>query len=355
MIPNIIHDEPSIKRGATGVTASVQSHLISIITPTFNHAKYIGQCIESVLSQSWTSLEQIIVDDGSTDDTVAIARRYAARDDRIKVIAHEHRGPKHLGDLYNEALNEATGPWIAVLEGDDYWPKEKLEIQIPSLGDDTIFSYGVFINDTDGSLSEGPRPSFEGVVKTSEFQRIALLHRSFVLAVTQVIRRDALIQIGGFQQNGSPAAVDFETMLSLTTLPGNIYFLPEVLGYWRHHSAQSTNTLAIQIAEHNAKRALAFFDSLSPLERQMLKIQRREIERARRRQVADVYFGTLRHRVGRTDRDVVLPLLRGTWSYGGPKRKLQSAYAALAMVIGTDIELPLRYYEKCLKAIHAVK
>jgi len=75
------------------------SKLVSIITPTYNHERYIGECIESVLKQTYKNWEMLIVDDGSSDKTVEIVEKYAAQDSRIKLILHdENYGPYRLKD-----------------------------------------------------------------------------------------------------------------------------------------------------------------------------------------------------------------------------------------------------------------
>jgi len=102
--------------------------MVSIITPTYNHERFIAQCIESVLAQSYPYWEQIIIDDGSTDRTSEIVARY--RDDRITYTRQENRGIWQLSRIYNDALMRSKGQYIAILEGDDFWPPHKLERQM---------------------------------------------------------------------------------------------------------------------------------------------------------------------------------------------------------------------------------
>ena len=119
---------------------------VSIITPTFNHEKYIDECIRSVLAQTFTDWEMIIIDDGSTDQTWHIVKNYAARDSRIRTIRHNHNwGPYRLVDTYNEGLQLSRGSLIALLEGDDYWPVNKLQIQKDEMAHhpNAILSYGL--------------------------------------------------------------------------------------------------------------------------------------------------------------------------------------------------------------------
>lgn len=100
--------------------------LVSIITPSYNTAKFISETIECVLSQTYQNWEMIIVDDCSTDDTDDIVKKFD--DNRIKYF----KNPKNMGAAKsrNYALNVAKGRWIAFLDSDDLWTPDKLSKQI---------------------------------------------------------------------------------------------------------------------------------------------------------------------------------------------------------------------------------
>lgn len=312
--------------------------LVSILTPTFNSAAFIDDCIQSIQAQTHTVWEQIIVDDGSTDRTPEIVERYARADQRIRLIRERHRGASRLAETYNVALDQATGAWIAILEGDDFWLPSKLEAQLAVVRPRTIFSYGSYLDLVDGQLIKGPCPPFVGSIDLQAFTAHVLMHRSYLLAVTQLIRRDALLTIGGFHQDDSPAAVDMATLLRLVRLPGEAAYLPQPLGIWRHHPAQSTSTKALELARFNGQLALAFFDDLSGDERRALGLQRGQIVHARHAQLADTYFGLIRDRLRRGEREGLAELISGLWRYGGVKRKLQAIYALGASRLGFDFE-----------------
>ena len=115
--------------------------LFSIIIPSYNVKKYIGQCIQSILSQSFKNFELIIVDDGSTDGTMDIIKDYSSRDDRIKLLEKEH---SNAGDARNLALKVATGEWLVFIDADDYVDNhllEKIKILLDDLSCDLI-SFG---------------------------------------------------------------------------------------------------------------------------------------------------------------------------------------------------------------------
>lgn len=100
--------------------------LVSIITPSYNCAKYIGETIKSVLNQTYTNWEMLIVDDCSTDNTEEIVKSFC--DDRIRYLKNEKNSGAAVSRNY--ALREAKGRWMAFLDSDDMWMPEKLEHQI---------------------------------------------------------------------------------------------------------------------------------------------------------------------------------------------------------------------------------
>ncbi len=112
-------------------THSANNPLVSIITPTYNHEKFIGTCIESVLKQTYQNWEMIIIDDGSTDKTGVVVAKYD--DDRIKYVKQENLGIWKLSETYNKALDMSMGDLVAILEGDDAWPNFKLEEQVKDI------------------------------------------------------------------------------------------------------------------------------------------------------------------------------------------------------------------------------
>ena len=90
---------------------------ISIIVPAYNIEEYLPRCLDSIIAQTYENLEIIVVDDGSTDSTGAVADAYAAKDPRIKVIHQENLG---LSGARNSALRIITGEYVGYVDGDDY-------------------------------------------------------------------------------------------------------------------------------------------------------------------------------------------------------------------------------------------
>ncbi|MCD8304108.1 MAG: glycosyltransferase [Prevotellaceae bacterium] len=98
---------------------------ISVIVPVYNVRKYLQECIESVIAQSFSEWELLLVDDGSTDGSGAVCDEYAQKDKRIRVFHKENGG---VSSARNLGLDNAEGEWIAFLDGDDYFPKETLKV-----------------------------------------------------------------------------------------------------------------------------------------------------------------------------------------------------------------------------------
>ncbi len=103
-------------------------NLVSIITPVYNSEAFLRDCIESVLSQTYSNWEHLLVDDGSRDQGASILSDYALRDSRIKFIKLEEN--LGAGMARNKALEVATGRYMAFLDSDDVWHPEKLVRQL---------------------------------------------------------------------------------------------------------------------------------------------------------------------------------------------------------------------------------
>ena len=99
--------------------------LISIIVPIYNVEKYIKKCIDSIINQTYTNLEIILVDDGSPDNCGKICDKYKEKDDRIKVIHKKNGG---LSDARNAGIDIATGEYITFIDSDDYVAENYIEV-----------------------------------------------------------------------------------------------------------------------------------------------------------------------------------------------------------------------------------
>jgi glycosyltransferase involved in cell wall biosynthesis len=103
------------------------SHLVSIITPAFKAAAYVGETIRSVREQDYQNWEMLVVDDGSPDETADVVAHYAQEDRRVRLIRQKNSGPAMARQT---ALDAAQGRFIAFLDSDDYWLEGKLSKQL---------------------------------------------------------------------------------------------------------------------------------------------------------------------------------------------------------------------------------
>ena len=269
--------------------------LVTIITPTYNHKAYIGQCIESVLCQTYDNWEQIIVDDCSPDPTVAIARRY--EDSRIRIIQKPVRGgAEGLHVSYNTALGMARGSLIAVLEGDDYWPQDKLEIQVPfHQSRKIVMSWGAngVIQGTTVSGLEKRRSRIPKFFPTTS----DLLIGNIIQALTVIADKESLLKIGGFWQPAGTVFVDHPTWLRLSRL-GKILYIPQILGIYRSHSDQISKNQLEKMSSLNYEYPDQFMAELTPEERMALDMRLiaavRDLRDAQRHQTNKEYLACLR-------------------------------------------------------------
>ena len=122
---------------------AMNTELVSIITPSYNSAKFISETIESVLAQSYKNWEMIIVDDLSSDNSTDLIEKYTLTDPRIKLIRLKiNSGP---AIARNTAIELARGRYIAFLDADDLWLSKKLEKQLQFMHEQSLaFSYSSY-------------------------------------------------------------------------------------------------------------------------------------------------------------------------------------------------------------------
>lgn len=241
------------------------SVLVSIVTPTCDHERFIAACLDSVLAQDFSSWEMVVVDDASRDRTAEIVQGYARRDSRIRLIRHETNwGIMRLADTYNQGAAAGAGEWIAILEGDDAWPPDKLARQWRELAGDpqVVMGYGRSLllspsgkklGQTQAGLPAYCRPYFRNF--RGQALLPLLLRPCYIHPVTVMVRRLALEKIGGFRQEPGLGLVDHPTFLALAG-QGPFFGSASVLGYYRRHrDSQSLNRIVELTA---AERRLAF-------------------------------------------------------------------------------------------------
>jgi glycosyltransferase involved in cell wall biosynthesis len=175
---------------------------ISVVIPAYNAAPYLKEAIESALSQSYAPHEIIVVDDGSTDGTADIARTFGSK---VRLLQHPNRG---VAASRNRGIEEATGDWIALLDSDDAFLKDKLLLQVRAVEQNpsALLVYtGTRLVFHDGSARDCP------AVSQSQLWP-ALRYRSLFAPSSALIKRSALLACGGFDVRFSGVA-DWELWL----------------------------------------------------------------------------------------------------------------------------------------------
>ena len=168
--------------------------LVSVIIPVYNRVKYIYDCLESVLTQSYRKLEIIVIDDGSTDGTGSEIKKI--QDKRIQYIYQENSG--HPGMARNSGLKKAHGDYIAFLDSDDIWQPEKIEKQIALISDEqpVISTRSYYILDGNHTKDSVFHDSYGGIKKVS-LKSLILFNE--VVTSSVLMDRSIIDTIGFFQ------------------------------------------------------------------------------------------------------------------------------------------------------------
>lgn len=256
--------------------------LVSVVIPSYNRAYILDRAIESALSQTYPHVEVIVVDDGSTDDTEAVAARYGSR---IRYVRQANGG---VSAARNRGFAESRGEFVALLDSDDGWLPWKLAAQVAILQRDpaigmvwtdmiadraggeivstaylrTMYSAHEYVRIEDmcerlGTLADvlpgapadmADRPFYAGDVFP------AMILGNLVHTSTVVLRRDRLRDIGGFDETLRPAGEDYEFHLHTTSL-GRVAFLdaPTILYRIGAEDAITAPRLMIHFARNNLK------------------------------------------------------------------------------------------------------
>lgn len=199
---------------------------ISAVIPAYNAARFLPRCLASVFAQTLQPEEVIVIDDGSTDDTAAVAEALGA-----KVFRQPNSG---ISSARNAGVRNASGEWIAWLDADDLWEPEKLERQAACIRAETVLTYtGIRIFDDHGTRGE---------VRAHDPVLAARMIRYYnpISTSTVCVRKDALMQSGGFRED-IRASEDWEIWFRLRHL-GRFECVPDPLtNYYLHPGSLSAN------------------------------------------------------------------------------------------------------------------
>jgi len=182
----------------------MKKSFVSVIVPTYNRADLISETIESILNQTYKNFELIIVDDGSTDNTEKVIRKF--KDNRIKYIKTDYSGvparPRNIG------IKKAKGEYIAFLDSDDMWLPEKLEKQIKvfQASNETAMLYTRFRTIEGEIISNRIFPE-NGMYKSGNMFKSIYL-RNLIACSSVMIKRSVLDQVGLFNTDPNLIAIE---------------------------------------------------------------------------------------------------------------------------------------------------
>ena len=234
------------------------SDRVSVVIPAYNAERTMDETLASVRRQSHDELEIVVVDDGSTDGTAAIADRHAAEDARIRVIRIANRG---VAGARNAGVAASTAPFVAPVDADDLWHSDKIARQLAAIrqDDEVGFVYTFYrLMDAEGCVINSLGHVCEGRV----FLR-ALLHNFVGNGSSLLIRRAALEEIGGYEtdlrRRDAQGCEDFLLQV-LIARRWKVACVPEYLTGYRYGSgSMSTNWDRMALShrvmlEHVARR-----------------------------------------------------------------------------------------------------
>lgn len=208
--------------------------LISVIMPSYNHERYISEAIESVLNQTFTDFELIIIDDASKDKSREIIKAYEEKDSRIRAIFHNEN--KGIAKTLNDGIEKAGGKFIALFASDDVWVKDKLKKQLETLEkneDLVVWSEGLII-DAQGNFTGELFTQKYGAPKRKKSGDIfeELLKGNFICSQTVILKKGNLGNIRYDEQ--LKYLSDYKFMVDLAR-KYKYYFILEPLAMYRIH------------------------------------------------------------------------------------------------------------------------
>jgi glycosyltransferase involved in cell wall biosynthesis len=204
--------------------------VISVITPVYNNAPYMREALDSILNQTFSDFEYILINDGSTDNSLQILEEYAAKDDRIRIASHGNKG--YIAAL-NEGLDQARAEFIARMDADDVALPDRFEKQLAFLRANpgcVVVGGRVLLIDSDGA----PLREMCSETTHEEIDAAHLAgHGGTIVHPAMMGRRSAIDAIGRYS-TAYPWAEDLDFFLRLAEV-GRVANLPDVILRYRQH------------------------------------------------------------------------------------------------------------------------
>ena len=254
----------------------------SVIIPAYNAEHFIGETLQSVLAQTYSDFEVIIVDDGSTDGTAKVVQNFLT-DSRVSIQTLPHQGKP--AAPRNHALRCARGDYVAFLDADDLWARDKLEQyynHIERTGAGFIFSNGFNIDVTGKQLGTRLNPRMKQLFPIQD----PLLLFSNIIGVSSVaVRRDLLRPDQFSPMNEVRAVEDYRVWLELN-LKTEIHYLSDPLFFYRTHDNQISASYVFMLNQMDNVLAIdgiglarEYGEPMISLARQIVDVRRMAVER----------------------------------------------------------------------------
>jgi glycosyltransferase involved in cell wall biosynthesis len=232
---------------------------VSVIVPAFNAAPFLGEALESVFAQGLAGVEVVVVDDGSTDGTAEVARRFGRG---VRVLTQPRSGSGH---ARNVGLKETTGDLVAFLDADDVWLPDKMARQLPLLEKDPalglVFSDMVSFGAPEGEAKEEGRSYFRERGFTGRCTPASIFLHDMISTPTVVLRRAVLRETGTFDPS-LPIGQDTDLWLRIA-LAHSFAAVPSPLVRRRFHPGNTTRDsrllarCVVEIGERYLARCIA--------------------------------------------------------------------------------------------------
>lgn len=201
---------------------------VSVVIPAYNASQDLPETLKSVLQQTFTDFEILIVDDGSTDSTVDVARRYVESDSRVRLISQPNQG---VSVARNTGLQESIGEFVALLDADDLWFPNKLAAHVQHMGRDPSlgmsFARVEFMNADGGLTGQYSNLRLRNIMPRHLYEENLICTPS-----NAVIRRATLEQAGVFDKSLSGYA-DIELFLRISCCGWKVEVMNDVLVRYR--------------------------------------------------------------------------------------------------------------------------
>ena len=214
--------------------------IVSVVIPTYNHARFLRKAIDSVRRQTFTEWEAIVVNNYSDDDTEAVVASFA--DPRIRLENFRNNGI--IAASRNHGVTLAHGDYIAFLDSDDKWYPEKLERSVAVLakGNDLVCHSEAWV--TNGVVF---KKVDYGPVERARYESL-LFGRNCLSTSAITVRRFCLEQVGGFDEDPACVTVeDYDLWLKLSKAGFSFAFINEILGEYHIHEANSSRLILRQM------------------------------------------------------------------------------------------------------------